>query len=282
MTVHGKVVVVTGAGSGIGLETARILVARGAQVGIVCRTAETAATACESIAAPPGRVETFVADLSAQAAVRRLADTIVRRYPRVDVLINNAAAIYSRPVLSDDGIEMQLAVNHLAGYLLARLLLEHLRAAGRARIVNVTSRTHAWASIDFDDLGHARRYSGPSVYNQSKLANVLFTFALARRMAGTHVTANCVAPGLVRTRIGSKRTTPVHAMLHAVTSMWGTTAAKGAEGLVHLASAPELACVNGQYFLRTRPVRAAAHAYDEALAERLWRVSASLTGMPAE
>ena len=118
--------------------------------------------------------------------------------------------------------------------------------------------------------------------DNSVLANVLFTFALARRTAGTQVTANCVAPGLVRTRIGSKHTTPFHAMLHAVTSMWGTTAATGAEGVVHLASAPALAGVNGEYFLRTRPARAAAHAYDEALAERLWRVSASLTGMPAE
>lgn len=282
MSVHGKIVVVTGASSGIGLETARGLAARGAQVAIVCRTAGAAATACRSLGAAAGRIDPFVADLSAQSAVRRVADAIMTRYPRVDVLINNAAAIYSRPVMSEDGIEMQLAVNHLAGYLLTRLLLGHLHAAGRARVVTLTSRTHAWASMDFDDLGRARRYFGPTAYNQSKLANVLFTHALARRLAGTGVTANCVAPGLVRTRIGGKHTTRVHAMLHAMTSVWGATAATGAEGPIHVASAPELAQVSGQYFLRARPARAAAQTHDVAVAERLWQVSASLTGLPAE
>jgi NAD(P)-dependent dehydrogenase (short-subunit alcohol dehydrogenase family) len=141
---------------------------------------------------------------------------------------------------------------------------------------------HAWASIDWDDLGRTRRYAGAAAYRQSKLLNVLFTLALARRVAGTGVTANCVTPGLVRTRIGAKHTTRAHAFLHACTAMWGYGAPRGAEGLVYLASAPELAGVSGRYFVRTRAAQPAARALDVAAGERLWQLSASLTGLPVD
>jgi len=274
-------VVVTGASTGIGLETVRALAAGHVRVGLVCRSRERGEGARRTLVEQTGNegLDLFVADLSSQAQVRRLAAEIAARYERIDVLVNNAAAVYSVRTLSEDGLEMQLAVNHLAPYLLTRLLLPRLEAAGRARIVTVASRAHFRGRIDFEDLNANRRYFALTAYNQSKLANVLFTYELARRLAGTGVTANCLHPGFVRTRIGNKHTIPVHSLLHSLMSLAGIAPAEGARTSVYLATSPEVENVSGRYFVKERPVRSAEVSYDEGVARRLWVVSAELTGL---
>ncbi len=282
--MQGKIVVITGASDGIGLETACGLAAKGSDLALVCRSSERGEGARRTVLGrtPDARVDLFLADLSSQAQVRRLAGELARRYERVDVLINNAAAVYSRRTVSEDGIEMQLAVNHLAYYLLTRLLLDHLLKAGRARVVNVASRAHFRGRIAFDDLGASRRYSALAAYNQSKLANVLFTYELARRLAGTGVTANCLHPGLVRTRIGNKHATRLHSLLHSVMCVLGVDPRDGARTAIYLASAPGLETVTGQYFVNARPARSSRLSHDAQIAQRLWTVSAELTGLPAD
>jgi NAD(P)-dependent dehydrogenase (short-subunit alcohol dehydrogenase family) len=279
MRVQGKIVVVTGAGAGIGLETARGLAARGAHVALVCRTAGSGEIAHRALGT---QGDVFVADLSSQREVRRLAAEIAARYPRLDVLVNNAAAVYSRRTLSADGIEMQLAVNHLAAYLLTRLLLDRLAQAGSARVITVASGAHFRGRIDFDDLNASRHYFGLTAYNQSKLANVLFTYELARRLQGTSVTANCLHPGLVRTAIGHKHTTRLHAFLHSLLCLLAVSPASGARTAIYLASAPEVAGVSGRYFVNQRRARSSPVTYDPEVADRLWRVSAELTGLPPD
>ena len=282
--MHGKIVVVTGASAGIGLETVKGLVARGARVAMVCRSAARGRTARGGIlqAIPGAQLDVLVADLSSRSEIRRLAEEIAGRYDRIDVLVNNAAAVYSRRGLSADGIEMQLAVNHLAYYALTRLLLPHLSRAPRARVVNVASRAHFRGRIDFDDLNASRSYFALTAYNQSKLANVLFTYELARRRAGTGVTVNCLHPGLVRTRIGNKHTTRLHSLLHSLLCLLGVDAAAGARTSIFLASAPEVDGVTGAYFVDTRPAPSSPACHDAELARRLWRISAQLTGLPPD
>ena len=282
--VRGKVVIVTGGSGGIGLEIVKGLAGRGARVGMVCRAAARGEAARSAVLGHTGDavVDVLVADLSSRRQVGRLAEEIAARYDSVDVLVNNAAAVYSRRVLSEDGVEMQLAVNHLAAYALTRLLLPHLLSAGRARVVNVASRAHARGRIAFDDLNAARRYFALTAYNQSKLANVLFTYELARRLAETGVTANCCHPGLVRTRIGSKHTTRVHGLLHSLMCLFAVDAAQGARTPIFLATAPELDGVTGAYFADLRPASSSPASHDPEIARRLWDVSAELTGLPAE
>jgi len=283
-SAQGRIAVVTGANAGIGLETVRGLAIRGAHVVMVCRSRERGEVARRALVEQTAndRLDLLVADLSSQRQIRQLVKEITDRYDRVDVLVNNAAAVYSARALSEDGIEMQLAVNHLAYYLLARLLRDHLENAGRARVINVTSRAHFRGRIDFDDLNGSRRYFGPTAYNQSKLANVLFTYELARRLAGTGITANCCHPGLVRTRIGNKHTTPFHSLLHSLSCVLGVAPAVGARTAITLASAPAVEGVTGQYFAKARPARSSAATYDRDVATRLWEVSAELTGLPPD
>src|SRR5207237_827913 len=202
--LRGRVCVVTGARSGIGRATAHALGRLGATLGLVCRDrarGEALVTEVRAASRHDG-VTLFVADLSSQEAVRGVADALRAAYPALHVLVNNAGVVNLRYAETADGIETVFAVNHLAPFLLTHLLLGRLAAGGPARIVNVASDVHRWGRIDFDDLGRRRRYRGMAVYAQSKLANVLFTYELARRLAGTAVTANCLHPGAVATGLG--------------------------------------------------------------------------------
>src|SRR5206468_570620 len=202
--LRGRVCVVTGASSGIGRATAHALGRLGATLGLVCRDrarGEALVTEVRAASRHDG-VTLFVADLSSQEAVRGVADALRAAYPALQVLVNNAGVVNLRYAETADGIETVFAVNHLAPFLLTHLLLGRLAAGGPARIVNVASDVHRWGRIDFDDLGRRRRYRGMAVYAQSKLANVLFTYELARRLAGTAVTANCLHPGAVATGLG--------------------------------------------------------------------------------
>ena len=276
----GQTVLVTGGTGGIGRATAVGLARMGAHVAITGRDRARGDDAAREIhGAGGGQVEVFIADLSSQAQVRRLADDVGRALPRIDVLVNNVGGFWNSRHVTEDGLERTFAVNHLAPFLLTHLLCEPLTRGGAARIVTVASRAHAQGRIDFEDLQSERGYSGARAYNQSKLANVLFSYELARRLAGTVVTANVLHPGVVSTAFGAEDPAWVQRLLVPVLRPVMKSPAKGAATTIHLASAPGLVKVTGGYFVNSKPKRSAKHSYDEAVAARLWRASADLVGL---
>ena len=282
----GRTVLITGGTGGIGKATAIGLAALGARVGIVGRNqarADSAAADIRSQATPsdPVQIVVFVADLSVQSGVRSLAGEVLDRYPRLHVLINNVGGYWATRHLTADGLERTFAVNHLAPFLLTNLLLDRLTASAPARVVTVSSNAQATGRMNFDDLQGEHKYSGARAYNQSKLANVLFTYELARRLAGSGVTANALHPGVVRTGFGAEDPTKAMKLLLPLALPFLKTPAQGAVTSIHLASAPELQAVSGQYFAGSRPKRSADRSYDEATAARLWQVSADLVGLDA-
>jgi len=282
----GRTVLITGGTGGIGKATAIGLAALGARVGIVGRNqarADSAAADIRSQATPsdPVQIDVFVADLSVQSGVRSLAGEVLDRYPRLHVLINNVGGYWATRHLTADGLERTFAVNHLAPFLLTNLLLDRLTASAPARVVTVSSNAQATGRMNFDDLQGEHKYSGARAYNQSKLANVLFTYELARRLAGSGVTANALHPGVVRTGFGAEDPTKAMKLLLPLALPFLKTPAQGAVTSIHLASAPELQAVSGQYFAGSRPKRSADRSYDEATAARLWQVSADLVGLDA-
>jgi NAD(P)-dependent dehydrogenase (short-subunit alcohol dehydrogenase family) len=276
--LHGKVCLVTGATSGIGLVTAGALARQGAITILVARNAGRGAAVVERIRQATGnlQVEMLLADLSAQADIRRLAREFQSRYPRLDVLVNNAGALFSRRALSADGIEMTWALNHLAYVLLTALLLETLRASAPARIVNVSSDAHRRARLDFDNLQGQQRYGGWQAYARSKLANVLFTYELARRLAGTGVAANAVHPGFVATNFGRQNRSLTALLFRALQRVVALSPEQGADTVIYLATSPEVEGVTGQYFVKRRAVRSSPASYDVQAAQRLWQLSAEL------
>jgi NAD(P)-dependent dehydrogenase (short-subunit alcohol dehydrogenase family) len=225
-------------------------------------------------------VDLMLADVSSQEEVRRLADEFKEAYPRLDVLINNAGVFRSKRITTADGIEMTFAVNHLAYFLFTNLLLDVLKASAPSRIVNVSSGDHSNATIDFDDLQGENGYKGAKAYSQSKLATVLFTYELARRLEGTGVTANCLHPGVVGTNLGSGVSGVFGFMVRALTPLM-LSPEKGAETSIYLASSPEVESLSGRYFVKKAEARSSDVSYDERLARRLWEVSAELTNLPA-
>ncbi len=277
--MYGKTVLVTGATSGIGRATALGLAAQGARVAITGRDRDrTEYTAREIRDASGGQVDVFVADLSSQAEVRRLAAGVLKSCARIDVLVNNVGGYWNTRHVTADGLEHTFAVNHLAPYLLTNLLLERLVNSGPARVVTVSSNAQAMGQIDFEDLQGERSYSGARAYNQSKLANLLFTYELARRLEDTPVTANALHPGVVRTSFGAEDPGGAQRLLVPVLRPFMKAPAQGAATSVHLASDPELERVSGRYFVNRRSRRSSKRSYDAATAARLWQVSADLCG----
>jgi NAD(P)-dependent dehydrogenase (short-subunit alcohol dehydrogenase family) len=276
----GKVCVVTGATAGIGRETALRLGARGAEVVAVGRSRQRGDAVVEAIGRGGGSGVFFAADLASQAEVRRLASEILARCPKIDVLVNNAGAMFGHRQLSADGVEMTFALNHLAYFLLTQELLPGLRAAGAARIVNVASNAHHGVDLDFDNLEGERDYRGWRAYKRSKLANVYFTYELARRLDGTGVTANALHPGFVATDIGVSGGWTSR-LAWRVLTLAAIPVAAGAETSVHLAAAPEVGAMNGCYFVKSVPARSSSASRDEAAARRLWDVSRDRTGRSA-
>jgi len=278
--MEGRVCVVTGASSGIGRETALALARQGATVGLVCRDRGRGEATVAAIRDATGndRIALFLADLSAQAEIRRVAAEILARYPALHVLVNNAGVVNLHHTKTVDGIETVFAVNHLAYFLLTLLLLDRLRASAPARVVNVASDAHRFGKIDFDDLGRERSYGWVGVYGQSKLANLLFTFELARRLEGSGVTVNAVHPGAVATGLGHNNGR-VATVLTKLLAPFFRSPAQGAATSIHVASSPALDGVSGRYFRNARPARASAAATDPVAARRLWEVSAVLTGI---
>src|SRR5215216_8054795 len=278
-----RVCLITGATSGIGKATAMGLANMGASVVMVGRDRGRGEAALAEIkeGSANASVHLMLTDRSSQEDIRRLADEFKDAYPRLDVLVNNAGVIRSKRVTSADGIEMTFAVNHLAYFLLTNLLLDMLKASAPSRIVNVSSGDHSNATIDFDDLQGEKGYKGAKAYSQSKLANVLFTYELARRLEGTGITANCLHPGAgVRTNLGSGVSGVFGIMVRALRPLM-ISPEKGAETSIYLASSPEVEGLSGRYFVKKDEARSSDVSYDERLARRLWEVSADLSNLPA-
>jgi retinol dehydrogenase 14 len=274
----GRTVVITGGTAGIGKATALGLAAMGAHIAITSRDRQRGETAAGEIrAACSGQVNVFVADLSAQAGVRRLAADLLQRLPRINVLINNAGGYWNTRHVSADGLEHTFALNHLAPFLLTSLLLERLKQSAPARVVTVSSNVQALGRIDFNDLQGERSYSGARAYNQSKLANVLFTYELARRLPAASVTANVLHPGVTRTDFGAEDPAAIQRLFVPLIRPFMKTPARGAATSIYLASAPDLEQVSGCYFASSKPRKSAERSYDESAAARLWQVSADLT-----
>jgi NAD(P)-dependent dehydrogenase (short-subunit alcohol dehydrogenase family) len=275
----GRVCVVTGATRGIGRATAEGLARVGARVVLVCRRKEDGDAVAREITAQSRVVPDLVtADLSSQTSIRQAAGYLRGRYPRLHVLINNAGVIPRNREVTVDGLEMQFAVNHLAYFLLTNLLLSQLQAGAPSRIINVSSGAHSHATLDFDDLQSERGYEPKPVYSRSKLANILFTYELARRLTGTGVTANCLNPGVVATgMLADYMGIPLAGA--ALARTFGAKPEEGAGTSIYLASSPEVESVTGMYFERKRPIASSRASHDEAAARRLWEVSERLTGL---
>jgi NAD(P)-dependent dehydrogenase (short-subunit alcohol dehydrogenase family) len=276
----GANVVITGASSGVGLATALLLAEQGARVAMVCRDPKRGWFMRNEVAkcaqgAPP---VLFLADLSSQAQISRLAGSLHDSFDRIDVLLNNAGAMFAGRELTEDGIERTLAVNHLAPFLLTSLMIDLLRAAPSGRIVTVASSSHS-ASLDFENLQGERHYGFLSAYKRSKLCNILFTYELARRLDGTGMTANCVSPGPTATRLGDN----MSGIPRLISGVWKNIRQvypeRGAAPLVYLASSPQLESLSGRFFRQCHDWPTKRITYDRGVAERLWSMSSALCGM---
>lgn len=280
--MDGKVALVTGATNGIGKVTALELAKLGAAVVLAGRNRDKSQATVDEIKERSGNpnVEALVADLSVMSEVRRLADEFKAKHDRLHVLVNNAGGVFPQRRMTDDGYEMTFALNHLNYFLLTNLLLDVLKASAPARIVNVSSDAHRAGRMRFDDLNAEKKYGigGWTAYSQSKLANVLFTYELARRLDGSGVTANVLHPGFVATGFGRSSAglmNRVMGLLHR----FALTPEEGARTTVYLASSPEVEGISGKYFEKSKAVPSSRASYDEESQRRLWAISEQMTGL---
>jgi NAD(P)-dependent dehydrogenase (short-subunit alcohol dehydrogenase family) len=258
------------------------LATMGAHLAITGRDRErTEGAAREISAAGDGQVDIFVADLSSQTEVRRLVDEVLQTCPRIDVLVNNVGGYWNTRHITPDGFEHTFALNHLAPFLLTNLLLDRLTQSAPARVVTVSSNAHTTGKIDFDDLQGEQSYTGSRAYSQSKLANLLFTYELARRLQSNDVTANALHPGVVNTSFGAEDPGSLQRLIIPFSRPFLKTPEQGAATSIHLASSPDLEQVTGRYFANSKPKRSSRRSYDEATAARLWRVSTDLVSVTA-
>ena len=281
--MSGKTCVITGANTGIGKAAAESLAALGARIVMVCRNRERGERARAEIIEAANRggrggsADLMIADLSSQADVRAVASDILAAYPQIDVLVNNAGLALPQRELTVDGIERTFAVNYLAYFMLANLLLPALLAAGRARVINVSSAAHGRAKLEFDNLQGERRYSNFGMYAASKLEDVMLTFALARRLTGVGITVNSLHPGVVATEIWRQV-----AVLRILSRWFMTSPEKGARTTVFLAASPDVEGITGKYFDECQPAKTSRISQDVEMQEKLWGVSAALTGVGLE
>jgi NAD(P)-dependent dehydrogenase (short-subunit alcohol dehydrogenase family) len=276
--MSGEVCVVTGATSGIGKATAAALAGRGAQVVLISRDRDRGEAAAAELTVgngPAPRLE--IADLASLGQVRTLADRL-GALERIDVLINNAGLMAGQRRVTEDGFDEVFAVNHLAPFLLTNLLLDKLAAAGPARVITVTSDAHTAARLDLADLQLEHGWQSWRAYANSKLANILFTRELARRLEGSAVTANCAHPGLVRTRFGRQARLPIRAAV-TLARPFMLSPRRGAATIVYLATSPQVAGATGGYYVKSQRREPAPAARDDATARRLWQLSEELTGL---
>jgi NAD(P)-dependent dehydrogenase (short-subunit alcohol dehydrogenase family) len=282
--MRGKTCLVTGASNGIGKVTTRELARMGARVVMVARNRERAEAALSEVKHASGsdQVDLLLADLSSQTEIRRLAAEFLAKYGALHVLVNNAGAMHTSRTITVDGYETTFATNHLGYFLLTHLLLDRIKASAPARIVNVSSRAHVRSQIDFDDLHAEHGYSIANAYGRSKLANVLFTYELARRLEGSGVTVNALHPGVVRTGFGKNSSGLLGGIVRVGISAVGvffTSPDKGAETSIYLATSPEVEGVTGKYFVRSREAESSPASHDRDAARRLWEVSEQMCGL---
>jgi len=279
MQTSERIVLVTGATGGIGLATAHGIARHGATVVIVGRDLARTRAAVEQIKTESGnpRVDYLVADLSVLSEIRRVAAEFQERYSQLHVLVNNVGAIFINGQVSPEGVEMTLALNHLGPYLLTRSLYNLLKASTPSRIVNVSSLAHLGARIDTSNL----QFSGWKGYKRSKLANILFTYELARRSEGTGITVNALSPGLVRSKFGLNNPGPFR-FAKPLIDCFAVSNAKGAETSIYLSCSPDVEGVTGKYFTRCKPRRSSQASYDRTAAAQLWDVTAKMTGLEAD
>jgi NAD(P)-dependent dehydrogenase (short-subunit alcohol dehydrogenase family) len=270
MQMNGKVCLVTGATDGIGKVAAQTLVGQGATVVGVGRNKAKIDAVLAETGRTNGSLSFLTADLSSMTAIRHLAQDFKREHDHLDVLINNAGALFTSYRESVDGHELTFALNHLAYFLLTNLLLDCLSASPTARIINVASDAHEGRTIDFDDLSHRQHYDSWQAYGTSKLANILFTYELARRLAGTSITVNAVHPGFVNTNFQTAAGLDMRGPLSPT---------EGADTLLWLATSPDVEGITGKYFVKRRTIQSSDESYHEGMAHRLWEVSAELAGL---
>jgi NAD(P)-dependent dehydrogenase (short-subunit alcohol dehydrogenase family) len=277
--LKGKTVLLTGATYGIGKATAFAIAQAGATLVIVARDPQKGKDTVEELKARTGNqsIHLLMADLSRQADVRKLAKEFLETYPRLDVLVNNAGVMLGKRTVTADGLETMFAVNHLAPFLLTNLLLDRLKASAPSRIVGTASTAHKGAVLEFDNLNGEKHFSGYSFYGRSKLANILFTYALARRLNGTQVTANCFHPGVVRTHLFNSGAGT--RFFFVVAWPFLTTPEKAAKTALYLASSPEVAGVSGKYFYKSHEVASSSVSHDVEVQEKLWKASEELCGL---
>ena len=278
--MRGKTVVITGGTSGIGEVAAETLAKMGARIVLVARgkTRGDATLARLRQCAPGVGHAIYFADLTRLAKMKSVAAQIADQEPRIDVLINNAGALFARRRLTEDGLECTFALNHMAYFVLTEGLRERLLASRPARIINTASAAHQRASLDFDDLQSAKSFGGMKAYSRSKLCNILFTRELARRLHGTGITANCLHPGFVATRFGDQND-GMFSPLFRLAKLFAIPPADGAETIVYLASSPDVAATTGQYYYKCLPTTPSSWAQDDRSAALLWQRSAALAGM---
>lgn len=278
--LSGRVCLITGATRGIGRATVDGLAALDARLVLLCRRPEDGQRIADELARShrAARPDVVVVDLSSQRSIREAAEDVRARYPEVHVLINNAGVIPQQRETTADGLEMQFAVNHLAYFLLTNLLLDRLTAGAPARVVNVSSGAHQGGTLDLSDLQSQRRYDPVRIYGRTKLANVLFTYELARRIRSTGVTANCLHPGVIATQLLADYMN-VPLVGGAVARTFGADPEEGAGTIVYLAASPEVENLSGRYFVGRREGRSSPASYDETLQRALWEESARLTSL---
>ena len=277
MKMQGKVIVVTGGTSGIGQVAAETLAGQGARIVLIARDQARAAETLGKlqVAGPNSAHRVYIADLSSIAATRKLGEQIAAVEPRIDVLINNAGAVFSHRVLSPDGLEMTFALNHMAYFVLTQALRERLVATPGARIISTASNAHSSGKLNFDDLQSAKSYSGVRAYGTSKLCTILFTRELARQLAGTGVTANCLHPGFVATRFAGEAGGLIQAVA-PLAKLLAVTPERGADTIIYLATSSEASGMTGLYFYKRKLTKPSAAAQDDSAAATLWKASEAI------
>ncbi|MBZ0282729.1 MAG: SDR family oxidoreductase [Anaerolineae bacterium] len=281
--MNGKICLVTGATNGIGKATAQALAQMGATVVIVGRNPAKCAAVVSEIKQISGNnnVEALVGDLSVMAEVQQVADQFKAKYQKLHVLVNNAGASFLKREVTAEGLEKTFALNHLSYFLLTNLLLDTLKASAPARIVNVSSDAHKGARLDFDDLQSEKGNFGANAYGRSKLANIVFSYELARRLSGTGVTVNVLHPGLVRTGFASNMGVVLSTVIDFFMRFVGLTPEQGAQTSVYLATSPDVENVTGKYWVKSKAVSSSPASYDEATWTRLWEASDKLVAVRA-
>jgi NAD(P)-dependent dehydrogenase (short-subunit alcohol dehydrogenase family) len=282
-SMQGKVCLVTGGSSGMGLVTARELATMGARVVMLCRNRAKGEAVQAQIQAESSnlQVELIVADLSELSQVRRAAHEFQQHYSQLHVLINNAGGMNAKRKVTSDGLEATFVTNYLAPFLLTQLLLDVLKEAAPARIINVSAPAHKIGKIDFTDLQGAHHYNTLKAYSQAKLAQLYFTYELAQRLADTGVTVNALDPGHVVTNFNQSTKGLMHLIAQVIYFFDGISPEKGAQTILYLATSPEVEGVSGKYFLNCKPIFSSRRSYDLAVRQRLWNVSEALIRQPA-